>query len=94
MLQKDLSWTLNIDKQNPFMEFVIHVMNNEEERVKGINLLVLNIRKKPGSYEKKLSHWTKSFLDKNIKYFKEVKREEGVFVKTFNLEVTEKTFTD
>ena len=84
----------DIDIQNPFMEFVIHVMNNEEERVQGIDLLVLNICKKPGSYEKKLSHWTKSFLDKNIKYFKEVKREEGVFVKTFNLEVTEKTFTD
>ena len=82
----------DIDKQNLFMEFVIHVMNNEEERVTGIDLLVLNIRKKPGSYEKKLSHWTKSVLDKNIKYFKEVKREEGVFVKTFNLEVAEKNF--
>ena len=69
----------DIDMQTPFMEFVIHVMNNEEERVNGIPLLVLNIRKKTGSYEKKLSHWTKSFLDKNIRYFKEVKRAERVF---------------
>ena len=70
----------DLDKKKPLMEFVKHVMNNEEERVKGIALLVLNIRKRPGSYEKKLSHWTTSVLGKNIKYFKEVKREEGVFV--------------
>ena len=51
-----LIMNFDIDIQNLFMEFVIHVMNNEEERVTGIDLLVLNIRKKPGSYEKKLSH--------------------------------------